>query len=82
MSQTAEFKLGSSFSADVYPQDIPNIRLYIGSASDTSSYFYQKYKDGTKQMLAGDSRYFVADISCEIPKAPTVNGHPVTPLLS
>ena len=82
MSQTSEFMLGGAFDAEVYPLDIPNIRLYIGSASDTGSYFYQKYKDGTKQMLAGDSRYFVADISCEIPKAPTVNGHPVTPLLS
>lgn len=33
-------------------------------------------------MLAGNDKYFVADISCEIPKAPTVNGIPVTPLLS
>lgn len=82
MSQTSEFKLGGSFDAEIYPLDIPNIRLYIGSASDTASYFYQKYKDGTKRMLAGDTRYFVADINCDIPKAPTVNGKHVTPLLS
>ena len=82
MSQESEFKLGESFDAEVYPLDIPNIRLYIGSASDTNSNFYTKYKDGTKQMLAGDEKYFVADISCEIPKAPTVNGKKVTPLLS
>ena len=82
MSQDASFKLGGSFDPEVYPPDIPNIRLYIGSASDTSSYFYGKYREGTKQMLAGNDKYFVADISCEIPKAPTVNGIPVTPLLS
>lgn len=82
MSQTSEFKLGSSFDGDVYPPDIPNIRLYIGSASDTNSYFYIKYKDGTKQMMAGNDKYFVADLSCEIPMNPTVCGKKVTPLLS
>lgn len=82
MSQTSEFKLGSKFNAEIYPSDIPNIRLYVGSASDTSSYFYTKYKDGTKRMLIGDNRYFVADLSCEVPMHPTVLGKPVTPLLS
>ena len=33
-------------------------------------------------MLMGNDKYFVADITCEVPKAPTVNGLPVTPLLS
>jgi len=82
MSQDSGFKLGGEFDAEVYPPDIPNIRLYIGSASDTSSYFYTKYKEGTKQMLIGNDKYFVADITCEVPKNPTVNGLPVTPLLS
>ena len=82
MSQDSSFKLGGNFDADVYPSDIPNIRLYIGSASDTNSNFYFKYKDGTKKMLAGNDKYFVADINCEVPKAPKVNGRPVTPLLS
>ena len=81
-AQTSEFKLGSTFDAEVYPLEIPNIRLYIGSASDTNSNFYEKYKEGTKQMLVGSDKYFVADISCEIPKAPTVNGKKVKPLLS
>ena len=82
MSQDAAFKLGGNFDADVYPPDLPNIRLYIGSASDTNSNFYSKYKEGTKQMLMGNNKYFVADINCEVPKAPTVNGKKVTPLLS
>ena len=82
MSQTSEFKHGGYFDAEVYPVDIPNIRLYVGSASDTDSYFYKKYKEGTKRMLAGDDKYFVADLSCEIPMHPTVNGKPTAPLLS
>lgn len=82
MSQDAGFKLGGDYDADVYPADIPNIRLYVGSASDTNSVFYSKYKEGTKQMLIGNSKYFVADINCEIPKAPTVGGKKITPLLS
>lgn len=82
MAQTSTFKLGANFDPDVYPQDIPNIRLYIGSASDTSSNFYAKYKEGTKQMLAGNQNYFVADLNCEIPKHPTVKGKPVGALLS
>lgn len=82
ISQSAEFKLGGNFNSEIYPPDIPNIRLYIGSASDTSSYFYGKYKDGTKRMLIGDDKYFAADLSCEIPMHPTVNGNPVPPLLS
>ena len=82
MGQTSEFRLGASFDPDVYPKEIPNIRLYIGSASDTNSYFYQRYKEGFKKMLAGDNKYFVADVNCEIPKHPTVNGTPAKPLLS
>ena len=33
-------------------------------------------------MLIGDERYFVADLSCEIPMHPTVNGKKVPALLS
>ncbi len=82
MAQTSEFKLGADFDPEVYPKDIPNIRLYVGSASDTNSNFYAKYKEGTKQMLAGSDKYFVADITCEVPMHPTVCGKPVPPLLS
>lgn len=81
-TQSSAFKIGASFDPEVYPQEIPNLRLYIGSATDTSSYFYNKYKEGCKQMLAGNTKYFVADISCEIPLHPTMDGKPQTPLLT
>ena len=80
--QDSGFKLGANFDAETYPTDIPNQRLYVGSASDTDSFFYKQYKEGTKRMLVGDRNWFVADLSCEIPMHPTVNGIEVPPLLS
>lgn len=82
ISSNADFKLGGSFDSEVYPEDIPNTRIYAGSASDTNSLFYEKYKEGIKQMLAGNEKYFVADISCEVPLHPTRNGIDVKALLS
>ena len=81
-TQDSGFKLGANFDAEVYPLDMPNMRLYVGSASDTDSFFYKQYKEGTKRMLIGDRNWFVADLSCEIPMHPTVNGVEVPPLLS
>ena len=81
-TQSSAFKVGASFDAEVYPQEIPNLRLYIGSATDTNSYFYGKYKEGCKQMLAGNKKYFVADLNCEMPLHPTMNGKPMPPLLT
>ena len=82
VTQSADFKTGASYDPEVYPQEVPNLRLYAGSASDTNSLFWEKYKEGAKQMLMGNSKYFVADLSCEIPLHPTMNGNPVKPLLS
>ena len=81
-TQSSAFKVGSSFDPEVYPEEVPNLRLYIGSATDTNSYFYGKYKEGCKQMMAGNRKYFVADLNCEMPLHPTMNGKPMTPLLT
>lgn len=82
VTQSSDFKTGASYDPDVYPQEVPNLRLYVGSASDTNSLFWEKYKEGTKQMLVGNEKYFVADLSCDIPLNPTMNGIKVKPLLS
>ena len=82
MAQSASFVMtDESVNRKALPDGIPNLRLYIGSASDTSSEFYLRYREGFKQMLSGNPRYFVADINCEIPMHPTQNGAPVAPLL-
>lgn len=82
MAQSAAFSMtDDNVNDDAIPLSIPNLRLYIGSASDTSSEFYLRYREGFKQMLAGNRRYFVADVNCEIPMHPTRNGAPMKPLL-
>lgn len=83
MAQSSDFVMTDDrVNRDVLPTGIKNLRLYLGSASDTSSYFYEKYKECFRQMLIGNSDYFVADINCEIPLAPTRNGEPMKALLS
>ena len=82
VTQSSDFKTGTSYDPDVYPQEVPNLRLYVGSASDTNSLFWEKYREGAKQMLIGNDKYFVADLNCEIPLHPSINGIPVKPLLS
>lgn len=81
-TQSSDFKLGAQYSLDIYPREIPNLRLYVGSASDTSTLFWDKYCEAFKQMLIGNEKYFVVDLNCEIPLAPTMNGKPIKPLLS
>lgn len=81
VTQSSDFKVGASYDAEAYPQEIPNVRLYVGSASGQDSLFWEKYREGLKQMLAGNTRYFVADVNCDIPMHPTINGMPQKPLL-
>lgn len=81
-TQSSDFKMGANYDPEVYPLDVPNLMLYVGSATDTNSPFYAKYKDALKQMLIGNEDYFVGDLNCEAPLHPTMNGIPTTPLLT
>jgi hypothetical protein len=78
--QDSEFKTGANYDEGIYPENIPNLTLYIGSASDRNSKYYAKYKEALLHMLMGDPDWFGADISCEIPMNPTMNGEPYHPL--
>ena len=83
MAQSSDFVMTDDrVNKDALPMGVKNLRLYLGSASDTNSYFYEKYKECFRQMLIGNPAYFAADISCEIPLAPTRNGKPMKALLS
>lgn len=81
-TQSSDFKTGANYDSEVFPPDVPNLMLYVGSATDTNSPFYAKYKDAFKQMLIGNEDYFVADLNCEAPLHPTMNGVATTPLLT
>lgn len=81
-TQSSEFKTGEGYDPSIAPKEIPNLRLYVGSATDTNSTFYQKYREYSKRMMLGDENYFVADLNCEAPLHPTMNGKKITPLLT
>lgn len=70
------------FDVRAIPKKMPNQRLYISSASSEQSYYYKKYVETAKKMLAGDINSFVADISIEVPLNPTLKGKKYIPLLS
>ena len=81
LSQDSNFKTGEGFDSRIYPPNIKNQAIFASSAEGVDTILYAKYKDCAKKMLMGIPGYFAADISCEIPLAPTLNGQKYTPLL-
>jgi hypothetical protein len=78
--QDSGFKTGANYDEGVYPENIPNLTLYIGSASDRNSKYFEKYREALMHMLMGDPDWFGADIDCTVPMAPTMDGEPYHPL--
>ena len=73
-NQNENFKLGSSYNPLLEPKDFPRQIIYGSSASDTDSAFYKKLKEYTRQMIMGNSLYFVCDFDIDAVMAATVNG--------
>jgi len=84
LTQDSDFSLGveEDFDPNVIRQNIPNMRLFLSSAGDIDSKHAKKYWDFAKKMVAGDSRYFVMDVPCDLPLAPLCDGEKVKPLLT
>jgi len=84
LTQESDFKLSTKkeFDIDAQRQNIPNMRMFLSSAGDIQSKHARKYWDYAKKMVAGDSRYFVMDVPCDIPLKPMVDGEFTKPLLS
>jgi hypothetical protein len=78
--QDSGFKTGANYDEGIYPENIPNLTLYIGSASDRNSKYFEKYREALIHMLMGDPDWFGVDINCEVPMAPTMNGVSYHPL--
>lgn len=81
LSQDSNFKTGEGFDSRVYPPNIKNQAIFASSAEGVDTVLYEKYKDCAKKMLMGIPGYFAADISCDIPLAPTLGGKQYAPLL-
>lgn len=69
------------FDTRILNQNKPSQLIYASSASDKTTYFYKKYNEFFKRMVAGDNKYFVIDINIDVPLAPTLEGKPYPPLL-
>lgn len=82
-NQNENFKLGYSYNPLLEPKDFPRQIIYGSSASDTDSAFYKKLKEYTRQMIMGNSLYFVCDFDIDAVMAATVNGEALPePLIS
>lgn len=82
-TQNSNFAMSTdeNFSLDAQYKKCPTQLIYASSASDVSTIFYKRYKEFAKKMFMGDSRFYVADIPCDIPLNPTVKGKAYKPLL-
>ena len=64
------------------PQSLPKQLVYVSSASSVDTEFYKIYRDYSKQMIAGDPDYFVANIDCELAMRPTIHNVPTVSALT
>lgn len=83
ISQKTDFKLSTEegFDQRLLRKQVPTQVIFSSSASEVDHKFARIYKEYAIKYLAGDSRYFVADIPCDIPLAPMVDGKEAPPLL-
>lgn len=90
LTQNTNFKIGVSDNLEdetitdsrMLKKEIPNRVIYSSSAGDMDTSHYRAYRDFAMKMIAGDSRYFVADIPCNIPLNPVLDGRRTEPLLT
>lgn len=64
------------------PEALPKQIISVSSASDKDTEFYRRYRDYSKQMIAGNPDYFVANIDCELAMRPTIHNVPTVSALS
>ena len=84
LAQSSEFKTStnSNFNIKRNRKQIPNQVIWASSAGDADHIHARTYKVYMKMMLAGSDDYFVADMPCDIPLNPTIDGESITPYLT
>lgn len=80
-TQNADFKTGGGFDSKIYPLSVPTQNLYASSAEGVDSHLWDMYKECAKNMLMGVPGFFAADINCDLPLKPYINGIESPPLL-
>lgn len=79
---SSDFRTSMNLNPELFPHQIPNLNLFLSSASDISSEMYAQYKEAFRQMMLGNTNYFVADLDYHQSIAPFLNGKPMTPLVT
>ncbi len=84
LTQDSDFKTSTnkSFNMNMNRKFVPNQVIYASSAGDWDSHHAKVYKEFAYRMIAGDNQYFVADMPCDIPLAPFIDGKPTKPYLT
>lgn len=84
LTQDSNFKTSTKegFNIKTKRIEVPNQVIYASSAGDWDSKHAQVYKDFAYKMIAGDRRYYVADMPCDIPLNPYIDGKPTIPYLT
>ena len=84
LTQDSDFKTSTNknFNTKTIRKHVPNQVIYASSAGDVDSKHARVYKEYSLKMIAGDDRYFVADMPCDIPLQPYIDGVPSKPYLT
>lgn len=74
----SSFKTGVGKVNYHYPKQVPLQLFYASSAGDVEFPFYDRYREFSKNMLLGDSNYFVLDLNVNtILNYSTINGEKI-----
>lgn len=84
LTQESNFKtsVNRGFDLKKSRKKVPNQVIWASSAGDADHLHAKTYKEYSLKMLAGDNDYFVADMPCDIPLNPMIDGEPTTPYLT
>lgn len=86
ITQSSDFVDGVGYDMTdslVEPPQFPNQCIYASSAGSVDQYFFRKYRECSLRMDAGDTRYFCADINCDVVINATKHGEKMPkPLLT
>nr|DAT84917.1 MAG TPA: Terminase large subunit [Caudoviricetes sp.] len=82
IAQSNDFKLGGNIDLSTEPMAFPRQALLCSSASDVDTYFYEKYREWSKEMIMGNPNYFVADVNADMILSPTFKGEQYVPLIT
>lgn len=84
LTQDSQFKtsINKNFDIKKNRRKVPNQVIWASSAGDADHLHAKTYKEYALRMVAGDDNYFVADMPCDIPLNPLIDGEPTTPYLT